>query len=214
MFFAIAGGDRRTASQKKLKSGGFDDPGSESSQAAKTLEKSFGQSDPNVVMVVTANDGTVDDASVAASGAALTTQLAEDEQIDFAGSYWTLGNAPPLRSNDGQQALVFARIGGSEDDVDKRIPSLLDEYAGERGPLTVQVTGIGPVFHEVSHTIEKDLAKAEFIALLITMVLMFFVFGGLVAALAAAGHRCAVDRGNDARALHRRVAHRRVGLRA
>jgi len=186
VFFAVAGGVGGGAVDM-LKSGGFEDPGAESTKAAATLEKTFGQTDPNVVMVVTANQATVDDPAVAAAGANLTKRLGADDGVEFAGSYWTLGNAPPLRSNNGRQALVLARLGGTEAEVDERVPGLLDKYTGSQGPITVQITGLAAVFQEVGHTIESDLAKAEAIALVITLILMIFVFGGLVAALLPLG---------------------------
>src|SRR5918999_1463482 len=69
----------------------------------------FGAGDANLVLVVTAQDGTVDDPAVASAGQALTARLAADHQIAYAASYWTVGG-PPLRSTNGNRALVLARI--------------------------------------------------------------------------------------------------------
>lgn len=45
----------------KLKSGGFDDPAAESIKAAAALRDRFHTGDPNLVLLVTASRGTVDD---------------------------------------------------------------------------------------------------------------------------------------------------------
>src|SRR5882757_9093566 len=80
------------------KSGGFTDPGAQSSQADRLLAERFGAGDANLVLIFTAaGGGTVDDPAVAAEGRALTARLAADHQIAYAASYWTLGGAPPLR---------------------------------------------------------------------------------------------------------------------
>ena len=44
-----------------LKSGGFEDPAAESAAAAANLRDTFGAGDPNLVLLVTARHGDVDD---------------------------------------------------------------------------------------------------------------------------------------------------------
>src|SRR3989440_6699449 len=99
---------------KHLSSGGFNDPGAASEQAHRELVRVFHADQPNLILLVTAKTGTVDDPAVAAQGAALTQRLATTPGISQAASYWTLGNPPPLHSKDGRQALVLARIAGSD----------------------------------------------------------------------------------------------------
>ncbi|HEV2870652.1 MAG TPA: MMPL family transporter, partial [Actinomycetota bacterium] len=60
----------------RLKAGGFDDPDAESTRAAAVLRDEFGAGDPNLVLLVTAKGGQVDDPAVAAAGQALTRRLA------------------------------------------------------------------------------------------------------------------------------------------
>ena len=168
--------------EKRLSSGGFADPNAESTKAGELLRKDFGQQDPNLVMVITAKQGSVDDPANAAAGLELTNRLASEKYISFAGSYWSLGQVPPLKSTDGTQAMLLARITGTDDDVDDRVPTVLETYDKDFGPLTVAITGMGPVFREVGETIKADLARAETIAFIITAILMLLVFGGVIAA--------------------------------
>ena len=167
---------------ERLTSGGFDDPGAESTKAGKVVEEVFHAGDPNLVLLVTAKGRSVDDPAAAAAGAALTRELAGTEGIDQAVSYWTLGSAPPLRSTDGRQALVLARIGGDEDTVDARIEKLSPALTRQTDAISVRVGGLAEIFRQVGTTIEEDFARAERVAVVITMVLLVVVFGSVVAA--------------------------------
>ena len=53
-----------------LSGGGFDSDSSESAQAQSLIEATFHQSDPNLLLVVTAADGDIDSASSTAAGSA------------------------------------------------------------------------------------------------------------------------------------------------
>ena len=165
-----------------LSSGGFDDPDAESTLAAKALQDTFGQGNPNVVLLVTAAQGDVDDPAVVRAGGELTQKLAAEDDIEQAFSYWTLNNAPPLRSNDGSQALVLARIGGSQNHMIERIEELAPRYEGTSGPIEVAVGGQAQIFSQVGTTIEEDLARAEALSLPVTLILLVLVFGSVVAA--------------------------------
>jgi putative drug exporter of the RND superfamily len=166
----------------RLSGGGFDDPAAESSLAADELEDAFGAGDANVVLLVTAENGSVDDDAVAAEGLRLTEELAGEPSIEQAFSYWTLGSAPPLRSGDGTQALVLARIGGDEDQVDEAIEELAPRYTRHGDVLDVAVGGQAQSFRQVSTQVESDLVRAETITFPIVLILLILVFGSVVAA--------------------------------
>ena len=166
----------------RLSGGGFDDPAAESSLAADQLEDAFGAGDANVVLLVTAEGGSVDDDTVAAEGVRLTEELAAEPSIEQAFSYWTLGSAPPLRSGDGTQALVLARIGGDEDEVDEAIEELAPRYTRDGDVLDVAVGGQAQSFRQVSTQVESDLVRAETITFPIVLILLILVFGSVVAA--------------------------------
>ncbi|MFP5255327.1 MAG: MMPL family transporter [Acidimicrobiia bacterium] len=178
--FVVAGGVGGGVAQE-LSSGGFEDPSSESARADDVLLDTFGAGVPNVVLLVEATDGTVDD--LAAAGTALTEELAAEADVAEAVSYWTLGGAPPLRSEDGTQALVLARIEGDEDHISERIEDISPAFTREEAGFTVAVGGFAEVFRQVGHSIEEDLLRAEMIAIPITLLLLLFVFRGVVAAL-------------------------------
>jgi len=164
----------------KLKSGGFEDPASESSRAAAALRDTFHTGDPNLVVLVTAHNGTVDDASVTAEGLELTRRLAGEPEVREVRSYWT-GRAAPLRSRDGRQALVLARVAVEDEELPARAEQLAATFEGVQPAMSVQVGGSGRISAEVADQVEQDLAKAEGIAVPITLVLLVVVFASAVA---------------------------------
>jgi putative drug exporter of the RND superfamily len=181
-FMVIAGAFGGSVA-KHLSSGGFDDPNAESTIARHLAETTFGGGSPNIVLLVTAADGSADSAASVAAGQALTARLAAEPGVVGAASYWST-QAPPLKSTKGDKALVLARLTGTQNEVRTRIEELSPKYTAHDGaaPLSVTVTGEAEVFRQVGSTIESDLARAEAIALPITLLLLILVFGGLVAA--------------------------------
>jgi len=188
LMFAIAGALGGGVADH-LTSGGFDDPSSESERADDALAERFDTGVPNMLLLVTARDGDVDAPAVAAAGTALTAELAAEDGVADVVSYWSEGNAPPLRNDDGSRALVVARVVGNDDQVEDRVTELAPRYehwAGtadvDAAAVDVELGGFAEVFHEVGETIEEDLVRAETIALPITLVLLILVFGSVVAA--------------------------------
>jgi len=164
----------------KLKTGGFDDPNAESTRAAAVLRDTFHAGAPNVVLLVTAKQGTVDSPAAAAGGRALTARLARERGLAQVGSYWTLGS-PALRSRDARQALVLGRVTVDEQAQDDRIAALAAAYSGEGAATRVQVGGQLMFNHDVGRQVQRDLAKAEGISVPITLLLLVVVFASAVA---------------------------------
>jgi putative drug exporter of the RND superfamily len=166
----------------RLSSGGFEDPSSESTRAGDTIEREFGEQQPDLILLVTAKRGTVDDADVAAVGSALTARLGSERGVARAISYWDLDSPPPLRSADGRQALVVAALRGDEDAVHDTAEELSPRYSGSRGPITVGVGGFAEIFRQVNEQVEEDLLRGELLAFPIVLLLTVLVFGSVIAA--------------------------------
>ena len=170
-----------------LSQGGFEDPSAESVKAEDILEDVFHQGDPNILLLVTAPPGkTVDDPAVARIGNDLTAELGGEQGVGQAVSYWSLGSPAPLKSSKGalkdRQALVLARIDGTQDEQRDVADVLGPKYARTIDGVTVRVGGFSEIFRQVGTQIEKDLARAESIAFPITLILLILVFGSVVAA--------------------------------
>jgi RND superfamily putative drug exporter len=169
---------------KHLSSGGFQDPSAQSTRAANVLRDQFHGGAPNIVLLVSATGGrSVDDPAVQQSAAQVTQRLASQPHMQQVSSYWSLGNAPPLRSQDGHQALVLGQIGGNEDQVAKYIKTIAPHAADASGPITVKVGGQAEVFHQVGSQVQKDLSKAELYSFVPVVVLLVLIFGSAMASL-------------------------------
>jgi RND superfamily putative drug exporter len=181
-FFLVAGAVGGGVASH-LSSGGFNDPGSASTRANNLLQDQFHSGNPNVVLLVTARHGTVDNPQVARDGQALTDRLAHEPRVAQASSYWSLGQAPPLKSKDGHQALILARLSGNDDQVAKEVKPIAAHYQLDTPTMTVRVGGQAQVFHQVGDQVRKDLERAELYSFIPTLLLLVLVFGSAMAAV-------------------------------
>ncbi|MFD7702764.1 MMPL family transporter [Streptomyces caelestis] len=166
----------------KLLGGGFDDPASESTRAAKVIDEKFG-GEANLVLLVRASDGQVDAPAARRSGEALVADLSADKRLTNVVSYWGSGS-DDLRSRDGREAMVLAHVRGDETQRRENARELLDAYRGTyEDVLTVRAGGGAAVGSDMSKQVVDDLVLAEAIAIPLTLVLLLFVFGSVVAAL-------------------------------
>ncbi|MFI0085700.1 MMPL family transporter [Streptomyces bobili] len=170
----------------KLGSGGWEDPGAESTYATEALEREFPDSQPNLILLVDSGRASVDDPAVAAEATRLAERLSSEKGVVGVGSYWG-GKAPALRAEDGHEALIAARITGDEKTMGETLDRIAPSYRGTQGTLEVKIGGIVAVRHEMQTIIQEDLTRAEIIALPVTLVLLVMVFGSAVAALLPLG---------------------------
>ncbi|EWM13639.1 MMPL family transporter [Kutzneria sp. 744] len=160
---------------------GATDPAASSSVAARTLSTEFPTSNPNLVLLVDCARG-VDEPACAADGSAVAKRLAGETSVTGVTSYW-LGRETALRSRDGRQALITARITGSELAAADRSAQLAVAYDGRHGSVLVRTGGQAAVADQARHTIADDLTRAELLSLPLTLVVLVLVFGSVVTAL-------------------------------
>jgi RND superfamily putative drug exporter len=162
----------------KLKPDGFNDPGAESSKVQAVIDDEFG-GDVDVVAMVSATSGTVDDAAVSEPATQLASEIAEDPAVAEAVSYWAT-RAPSLRSDDGRHGLIAIKLA---DDSQDAAEAFAEKYADPAGDA-FGITFGGPKMMAVDSgaQVGKDLALAEGIAVPIILILLVFAFGSLVAA--------------------------------
>ncbi|MFG2968353.1 MMPL family transporter [Streptomyces sp. NPDC048288] len=170
----------------RLGSGGWEDPAAESTYATKALEREFPDSQPNLLLLVDARGASVDTPAVAAEAKSLAARLSGEKGVTGVGSYWQTGS-PSLRAEDGHEALIAARITGDEKAAADTLDRIAPHYRGAHGPVTVKVGGMVAVRHDMQTIIKEDLARAELIALPITLILLVMVFGSAIAALLPLG---------------------------
>ncbi len=168
----------------KLQGGGFQDPRSESAQAARQITSIFGGG-ANLVLLVHVDSGSVDSPEGRATGIGLALALAAEPTTREVSSYWSTG-APGMKSKDGRDAIVLARVKGTGTQVDDNTAVLISKYASRRAnegkSVTVRAGGGVAVSIDTNDEVSKSLIKAEAIAVPITLILLALAFGSLVAA--------------------------------
>ncbi|HEX6238518.1 MAG TPA: MMPL family transporter [Acidimicrobiales bacterium] len=165
-----------------LRGGGFDDPDAESSRAADVLDDVFDTDDPDVVLLVRTTTGTVDDPAASRAGTELAQRLARIPEVTEVASYWTSGRPAPLRSDGGDEAMVLGRLTTQDDEANETVSEIRDELGGEQGAVEVAVGGPAAVTEELRGSVETSLARAEMIAIPLTLLLLVFVFRSLAGA--------------------------------
>lgn len=93
---------------------------------------------------------------------------------------------PPITANDGKGVAIIAVLAEGDDDVrDEAVEAAserLRELAGEAPGSTVLLGGGEIMNSEINAAVQEDLNRAEFSSLPVTVLIMIFVFGGLLAA--------------------------------
>jgi RND superfamily putative drug exporter len=163
----------------------IDAPGSESDRARAVLAERFRTGPPNLVLLVTAKDGTVDD--VRADGERLTAELAAQPGVAEAGSYWSRGGSPALRSADGTAALVLARVPGEVNEARARVGELAEQFTRDTATVRVQAGGQDVVFREIGAQARADFLRAELIVIPLVLVLLLVFYRRVSLALVTLG---------------------------
>jgi putative drug exporter of the RND superfamily len=161
----------------KLKTGGFQDPGAESTAAQTLTDQRFGGS-VGVVLLVHAEAGTVDSAPARAAGAQAASRLAAVPGVSNVVSYWQTRD-PGLRSRDGTYALI---LGSTRSDLNLS-SSQLASLRSRSGQVDVTVGGSAAIGNDITQQVFKSLRTAEIIAVPVILALLVFAFGSVVAAL-------------------------------
>src|ERR1039457_5074154 len=180
-----------------LSSGGFIDPGAQSTQAGQVLGQTFRSEDPSFVVLATGRHVNINSPAARKAGHALTVILNDDMGLAAVQSYWAIHNSywavgnhhnPVLHSRDGRQALILGYATGdaaTQAATTQRIAKQL----WSNSVLRVQVGGAAITNLEASNQIKHALVTAESIALLLTLLLLVLAFRGLIAAPDHRRHR-------------------------
>ncbi|RVW11497.1 MMPL family transporter [Prescottella agglutinans] len=178
---AIVSGIWGTGVFSKLSQGGYTDPGSESAEVSRIVDDNFGRQDPDIVAIYTVPEGqTLADLEPAVT--ATLDRFAAEVPTQSVTSYWSA--VPPakqlLLSNDGTKVGASIVLSPDADVTVANFEDLLPKL--EIDGVDSKFAGGAVVGVSLSNRLQADLVRSEAIAIPITLVLLVFVFGGLVAA--------------------------------
>ncbi|WP_028477843.1 MMPL family transporter [Nocardia sp. CNY236] len=175
----------------RLTQEGWFDQSSESVAAAELADRTFGRdTDGDVIVLYAAPPGTtVDDPAVRGP---VTAHLADllathPDRILKIDSYW---DSPfSAAATDATRTHAFASIGlrGSGTTAIDNYAAIEDHLGasptgGGPGGTTVQLAGLQPIAAGINTGMQHDIRRAELIALPLVAVVLYFVFGGVIAA--------------------------------
>ncbi|UAK33806.1 MMPL family transporter [Nocardia asteroides] len=174
-----------------LSSSGWDDPTSESAQAARIADAAFGRDhNSDVILLYTAPEGrTIDDPEFSGKVVANLASLPRehpDEITKINGTYWRNDAGIPAQpsvfgAKDKKHAFASVAINGNNDTEMVRNYRKVKDVFYIPG-VDVQVTGLQAVAGTLNDTMASDQKRMEMLAIPAVAVLLFFIFGGLVAA--------------------------------
>ncbi|GAA0911242.1 MMPL family transporter [Virgisporangium aurantiacum] len=176
LVLAVIGGGWGTGVFGELKGAGFDDPGSESNRARTRIAAEVGQRPSDVLVIWSSASATVDDP---AFRQAVTDALATVRQhagVASAVSYYDTGSDAFVSTDRRATYAVVALTDSSLEQFAALRPDL--DAAG----LTTEVGGPAAVGDAVGGQVSADIARAESFSMPILLILLFVVFGSLVAA--------------------------------
>jgi putative drug exporter of the RND superfamily len=176
---------------KSLSAGGFQDPASESAQAIKLLTDKFGQSDQQLVLLITAPAG-VQSEQARRVATDIVGQVQGSDGVYNVVSAWTgpaaaIGSqgqhlAADLVSKDGKSGLVVANLKGGENNAQNYAKKIATRVVHDRDGVTVRAGGAAMVYDQINRQNERDLLLMESLAIPLSFLVLVWVFGGLLTA--------------------------------
>ena len=161
-----------------LQVGGFSSPDTESARAREALESSLDAFAPSVLVVIFQSDELVatDPAFVVNAELALSDVL---DHPDVTGVTRFTEN-PAQVSSDGRTAYALVRLGLDPEEAQRVLPELRARLNATE--LETTVAGAPAFFEDVERLSERDLQRAELIAIPFALVALVLVFRSVVGA--------------------------------
>ncbi|MEV8367353.1 MMPL family transporter [Streptomyces niveus] len=167
---------------QRLSPGGWTPPSADSVRAEAVLASEFRAGPPQLILLATPPDGSVDAPHATAAGRDLTRRLAADHRIAWVNSYWQRP-LPSLRAKSADSALVLIRLRGDEQAVREAAGDIIDRFTGAHGPLRVSASGAAAVLDETERLSDEGMRYAEFVAVPLVLLILLWVLGSVTAAL-------------------------------
>ena len=165
--------------------GGFTDPQAESTRAAAALETAFGREPGDVVVLWRHPTLSPGDPTAEAQLTAVLAALPSAD-VETLVSPWTPGLPDEARAAlvgaDGRTAMAAIALAGDGDDERSAAYERIRDDLQAPEPWTTHLAGQRPAFTELQERAERDIARAETLALPVLLVLLVLIFGSLTAA--------------------------------
>ena len=171
---------------KHVTQSGFYDDGSQSVKASLIADAAYGRdTSGHIIAIYTAPDGkTVDDPQFSKKILDNLAQAQQDHPDQILRSIGYFKNPELLRNMadaDKKHAFMSIQLKGNDDDtILNNFKEVKDDF--KIPGVDVKMAGLQPLANELTGTIGEDQQRAEVAAIPLVAVLLFFVFGGVIAA--------------------------------
>lgn len=160
----------------------YQDPASQYERANAAIGSATGQNPYFNVAVLVRGARTIDEHAVRTVAKLLAAEHGFQRILDYPRTH-----APTLLSRDGRATVVLAAFATEEEAAraTRHVRAALAEPSGKAAldGTSVRFGGVGPTSSELSERTTKDLTRAELLGLPLLLLLSFWFFRGLVAAL-------------------------------
>ena len=163
-----------------LKSGGFNDPASESSRAQVVLDTKLGGATADIVILMSNSSLKATDAMFMDAATHMLAKLKARPEVASITSYYSTHSAS-LLSRDGHETFAVVQL-KAKDEATKEKDFKTIEPLMTSPTIETKVGGSVAVNVAVNKQVSSDLERAELITFPIVAILLLIVFGSLVAA--------------------------------
>jgi len=182
----LGGGGYGLTLGSHLTQSGFYDDNSESAKASRLADQVYGRdTSGHIVAIYTAPDGkTVDDRDFTKKILDNLAQVEKDHPDQILRSIGYFKRPDLLRNMadaSKKHAFMSIQLRGNDDDTILNNYKIVQHDFAIDG-VDVKLAGLQPLANELTGTIAEDQRRAEVLALPLVAVVLFFVFGGVVAA--------------------------------
>jgi uncharacterized membrane protein YdfJ with MMPL/SSD domain len=163
-----------------LKSGGFEDPNSQSSHAQTLLNQQLGGATTDIVILMQSRTLSVTDPAFASAATQLLDTLRARPEVASVTSYYST-QSTRFVSRDGHETFAVLQLTSKDDTIKaQQYKTLLPFITSPT--LQITIGGAVAANSAISSQISTDLEHAEIITFPVVGILLFLVFAGLVAA--------------------------------
>ena len=186
MALCLGGGAYGLTLGSHLTQSGFYDDNSESAKASRLADQAYGRdTSGHIVAIYSAPDGkTVDDPDFKKKILDNLARVEKDHPNQILRSVGYFKSPDLLRNMadaSKKHAFMSIQLKGNDDDTILNNYKVVQHDFAVSG-VTVKLAGLQPLANELMGTIAEDQTRAEVLAVPLVAVVLFFVFGGVVAA--------------------------------
>ena len=163
-----------------LKSGGFNDPASESSRAQALLDTKLGGATADIIILMSNSSLKATDATFMDAATQLLSKLKARPEVASITSYYSTHSAS-LLSRNGHETFAVVQL-KAKDEATKENDFKTLQPLMTSPTIETKVGGNVAVNVAVNKQVSSDLERAELITFPIVAILLLIVFGSLVAA--------------------------------